>query len=359
MVGANLGDLRGRLLVQCQPGQAKNAARVATVHGTGLVLTGRAPRPVVHALREHGFTGPILCDANRYSGRRRSMAMSGVRADWTAEQQDLGLVAVTDSGYLAEHDWLGLRRILTGAARQRGPVLPMLPLAARWFEHSVDGLVAELNHFGLPVAVAIEHPKDPFSVQYLIRGFLALLDAEVPVLLLRSDISALAALCHGAHTAAIGTTSALRHVYPRSGRGTPRLPSITAFVPHLLDHRPLPTIATQTPPEWRCDCPECGGRPLTTLARAERPEASAFRHSLSAQLTVHSRLTRGSAPVAGWHELCATALVEHRRLSESLPDWHTPTNLRAWYQLTRDPVAGWTPPGPRRPQASRDERARG
>ncbi|WP_154814622.1 hypothetical protein [Actinophytocola xinjiangensis] len=338
MVGSNLGELRGQLLVQCQPGQAKNAARVASAHGAGLVLTGHTPRPVVRALREHGFTGPILCDANRYSGRRRSTALAGVRAEWTAEQHDLGLTAVTDSGYLAEHDWAGLRRILSEASRQPGEVIAQLPLAARWFEHSVDGLVAELNHFGVPVAVAIEHAKDPFSVRYLIRGFLSLLAADVPVLLLRADVSAIAASFHGAHAAAIGTTVALRHVYPRGGPGTPRLPSIAAFVPRLLDYRPLTTLATQTPPGWSCDCPECAGRPLVTLARSPRPEATAFRHSLSAQLTLHAQLRNRPAPIAGWHELCATALAEHRTLAETLPDWHTPTNLRAWYQLTRDAV---------------------
>ncbi|HEX2134051.1 MAG TPA: hypothetical protein VHH15_21115 [Actinophytocola sp.] len=344
MVGVSVDDLRGRLLIQCQPGQAKNAARVAAAHGTGLVLTGRTPSPVVRALREHGFTGPILCDAGRYAGRRRSLAESGPRRSWTAEQHDLGLVAVTDSGYLAEHDWPGLRRILVEAARQRGPVLPLLPLAARWFEHSVDGLVAELNRVGLPVAVAIEHPKDPFSVRYLIRGFLALLAADVPVVLLRADVSAVAAMCHGAHAAAIGTTTALRHVYPRTGHlPAPRLPSIAAFVPRLLDYRPLPTIATRTPSSWHCDCPECDGRPLTTLARSPRPEASAFRHSLSAQLTLHDQLRDHPAPVAGWHDLCAAALAEHRALSESLPDWHTPTNLRAWHQLTRLPAAVRSP----------------
>ena len=125
------------------------------------------------ALRAHGFTGPILCDANRYSGRRRTAAGAGVRESWTAEQHDLGLVALTDSGYLAPHDWRGLRRILSEAARQPGPTIAMLPLSARWFEHSVDGLVEEIDAFGVPVAVAIEHAKDPFGVQYLTRGFLA------------------------------------------------------------------------------------------------------------------------------------------------------------------------------------------
>ncbi|HWM06400.1 MAG TPA: hypothetical protein VNP92_29005 [Actinophytocola sp.] len=337
MGGDTIGELSGRLLVQCRPGQAKNAARVASAHGTGLVLTGHQPRPVVAALRAHGFTGPILCDANRYSGRRRAVAGAGLRATWTAEQHDLGLVALTDSGYLAPYDWRGLRRILSEAARQPGQVIAMLPLAARWFEDSVDGLVEEIDAFGVPVAAAIEHPKDPFGVQYLTRGFLGLLEASVPVMLLRSDVSALGALSHGAHSAAVGTTTRLRRVPPRIGRGAVvSFPSLTAFAPPLLGHHPLDTIGklTRLVDALPCDCHECGGRALAALARTPHPEVAAFRHSLSAQLTLWSRLRERPDPSDGWHDHCRDALALHHRLAETLPDWHTPNNLRSWYHLT-------------------------
>lgn len=337
MVGDTVGELSGRLLVQCRPGQAKNAARVASAHGTGLVLTGRQPKPTVEALRAHGFTGPILCDANRYSGRRRTVAGVGVQPSWIAEQHDLGMVALTDSGYLAPHDWRGLHRILSDAASQRGPVIAMLPLAARWFEQSVDDLVTELDGFGVPVAVAIEHPRDPFAVRYLARGFLGLLNASVPVVLLRSDVSALGALCHGAHAAAIGTTTRLRRVPPRVGRDRVGLPPLTAFVPALLGHHPLDTVGkiAELVGAWPCDCHECDGRAMAALARTPHPEVAAFRHSLSAQLALWSRLRDRPDPSEGWHESCRYALTVHHRLSGTLPDWHTPNNLRSWFHLTQ------------------------
>jgi hypothetical protein len=333
MVGDTLGELSGQLLVQCRPGQAKNTARVASAHGTGLVLTGRNPRPIVEALRAHGFTGPILCDANRYSGRRRTDAAVGVRDSWTAEQHDLGLVALTDSGYLAPHDWRGLRRILAAAARQPGPVVAMLPLSARWFEHSVDGLAEEIEHHGVPVAVALEHTKDPFGVRYVMRGFLRLLSVSVPVILLRSDVSALGALAHGTYAAAIGTTARLRRIPPRAGRGAVGFPSLRAFVPPLLGHHPL-DCASRLAPYWRCDCHECDGRTLTDLARTPRPEVSVFRHSLSAQLTLWStvRASAGSV-VDGWLAHCGRALSVHRQLATTLPTWYPPANLHSWSQL--------------------------
>lgn len=344
MVGDTLGELSGQLLVQCRPGQAKNAARVASVHGAGLVLTGRMPRPTVEALRAHGFTGPILCDANRYSGRRRTMAAVGIRKAWTAEQHDLGLVALTDSGYLAAHDWRGLRRILADAARQPGPVVATLPLSARWFEHSVDGLAEEIEDHGVPVAVAIEHAKDPFGARYVLRGFLRLLSVSVPVMLLRSDVSALGALAHGTHAAAVGTTTRLRRIPPRTGRGAVGFPSLRAFVPPLLGHHPLDSMS-RLAPYWRCDCRECDGRTLTDLANSAHPEVSVFRHSLSAQLTLWSSLRAEESAAEAWLAHCGQALSVHRQLATTLPTWYPPANLHSWSQLPH--------------QVRRDERAHG
>lgn len=341
MVGDMLGELSGQLLVQCRPGQAKNAARVASAHGTGLVLTGRRPRPTVEALRAHGFTGPILCDANRYSGRRRTMAAVGIRDSWTAEQHELGLLALTDSGYLAPHDWAGLRHILTDAARQPGPTVAMLPLSARWFEHSVDGLAEEIDRHGVAVAVAIEHAKDPFAVRYVVRGFLALRSVSVPVLLLRSDISALGALAHGTHTAAIGTTTRLRRIPPRSRRNAVSFASLRAFVPPLLGHHPLDAMG-RLAPQWHCDCHECAGAALTDLTAAPRPEVSAFRHSLSAQLTLWSAIRAEQSAVDGWLAHCERALGVHRQLATTQPAWYPPASLDSWTHLLH-PVGSTEP----------------
>jgi hypothetical protein len=134
----------------------------------------------------------------------------------------------------------------------------VLPLDARWFAAPpvYEALAREINKYDVPVAVVIEHESDPFGVRYVVTGFLELLDAvRVPVLLLRSDVSALGALCHGAHAAAIGTTSALRHLYPtypttadRCGRERPpsshRCSPITDSTPASASSPRRPTSST-------------------------------------------------------------------------------------------------------------------
>ncbi|WP_141996447.1 hypothetical protein [Amycolatopsis cihanbeyliensis] len=218
----SLEQLAGRLLVQCSLSTADAVGEIADEYGAGIVLTGSSPESTVRRLRDQGFSGPILCDANRYSGRRRVSAGSGTHPAWCRRQRELDLLPLTDSGYLAPRNVAGLRAILRAAAREPAPVVAVLPMAARWFATAAvcDALVREINHYGVPVALVLEHASDPFGVQYLVRGVLRLLDsALVPVLLLRCDVSAVGALCHGAHAAAVGATSTLRHLYPVASGG--------------------------------------------------------------------------------------------------------------------------------------------
>lgn len=270
-----LEEIAGRLLIQCRPAQAFAAAEVAATWDAGLVLTGGRLDATVRTLRRRGFAGPLLCDADRYSGSKRASAARGTHPAWLGRQAELGLLPLTDSGYVALYDVRGLRTILRSAAHRRSPVVAVLPLAARWFATNAacGALIREINACGVPVAIAIEHRDDPFGAQYVIRRFLRLLAAaEVPVILLRSDIAALGVLCHGVHAAAVGTTSALRHTYPRTQRRGAPLPGISAFVTPLLAYHRLETLGrvfADTPDLaqlWPCDCAAGGGRPCSARA---------------------------------------------------------------------------------------------
>jgi hypothetical protein len=201
--------------------------------------------------------------------------------------------------------------------------------------------------------VAIEHDGDPFSAQYLLRGFLRLLaQVEVPLLLLRSDVSALGALCHGAHAAAIGTTSGLRHIYPRRrGGGPARHPALAAFVTALLGYHTIERFAKvvdKTPDlehYWACQCDTCHG---WTPASVDSPEA-AFRHSLDAQLRLRDELFHAQtreALVSTWHEHCSHALNLHEEIAKELPDWPRPAGLRTWLRVTQDPLSRRVPGQP-------------
>ncbi|MFL6119039.1 hypothetical protein [Actinophytocola sp.] len=302
----SLDDLRYRLLVQCPLERADTVAPIAARYQSGLVLTGPKPRSTVRHLHRLGFPAPILCDAARYTGRHRVPASAGLSADWTAEQHDLGLVALTDSGYLAAGDWPGLYRLLADAADQPPPVVVALPLAAGWFADraQLTRLIATVNDARLPVAIV--------GTPYVTSGLVRLLTATVPVLVLRSDVGALGAVCHGAHAGALGVTSGL-------------------FVPALLGHhRPavLARIVDRIPELrhlWPCRCAECLGAVPTHL-----DAEGIYRHSLHTQLALAGELRHDPA---SWRERCGRALIVHRKVAEVMPTWPVPEALHWWHEL--------------------------
>ncbi|PKV96891.1 hypothetical protein ATK30_7856 [Amycolatopsis echigonensis] len=347
---AALAVLSGRLLIQCRPAQAETLLDVCAAHGAGIVLTGRSATDAVKDLREKGFDRPILCDAERYAGKRRVLAKAGTHPAWCREQRKLGLLPLTDSGYLAARDWTGLRGILLAAARKPSAVAT-LPLSPWWFGSGpiTAALAEEINRHGVPVAVVLEHRSDPFGVHKLLRAFLRFLaDCAPPVLVLRCDISAVGLLCHGAHAAAVGTRSSLRHLYPASG-GHPGGTSV--FVPRLLSYHRLETCAKvfERTPEieqlWTCPCPVCEDQAPSGLDRS-----SAVRHDLDRQLALRDELFRRRLTAeqrrSSWHETCSHAGYVHRQVAEVVRGWKEPANLRAWYRVTEDPLPRTIPGQP-------------
>jgi hypothetical protein len=343
----SLEFLAGRILIQCRSAHAVAAAEVAATHGGGLVVTGSGVEATVRNLRDnHRFSGPILCDADRYSGRRRVFAGRGITPGWFRRQRDLDVVPLSDSGYLAARNLTGLRTILRGTAREKQPAIAMVPVAARWFATQAisDALAREINRVGVPVAVAIERDGDPFGAQYLLRGFLRLLSqVEVPLLLLRSDVSALGALCHGVHAAAIGTISALRHIHPIRLGGGPRPAGIATFVKPLLSYHTVDTIEriVEGTPEhehlWPCLCPTCDGQ-VPVVDSAE----DAFRHALHTQLQLRNELFRAQdrqGLISTWHEHCSHALSMHDDVTRFLTSHSPPAALSNWVGLTEDPLS--------------------
>ncbi|UUV32854.1 hypothetical protein NQK81_05195 [Amycolatopsis roodepoortensis] len=347
----SLDALRGRLLIQCRSTKVDSILDIADKAHAGIVLTGTSPESTVLRLRDQGFRGPILCDADRYSGKRRVTARRGTHPAWIRRQRDLGLMPLTDSGYLAPRDWPGLRTILKAAARETAPVVAVLPLATKWFSSPPVhvAITREINKYGVPVAFVFEHDKDPFGVQYLLTGFLQVLaTASVPVFLLRCDVSAIGALCHGVHTAAVGTSSSLRHLYPATARRSPRPPGVSAFVTRLLSYHRLETcerIFAGTPDIhhfWSCECTVCEGATPARLDAAGQPWLAASRHSLSCLLRLYAEIFRGLRTpdqlVSSWHETVSHALYVHDQVAETAEHWRKPANLRAWYAIAEDPL---------------------
>lgn len=352
--------LESALLVQCTPGQAARAAEVADRAGGGLVISGTAAAAQAEVLRRQGAAFPVLCDAQRYTGRRRAFARADFTTQWLAVQRGLGGPVLTDSGYVDKRDITGLRSILRRTLPLGDNTFATLPLHADWLrdQQDRDVLLHEVSFARVPVAVALEHAADPLGVQQVLRGLLALLATDVPVLLLRSDVSAIGALCHGAHAAAVGTTTALRHVYPMpkpGAGGGGRKAGVAVFVPHLLSYLGADKVAgaVQRTPDlshlWACECTACGGRTMdhfaTTTDETARADV-AFRHSLE---LLHQLRDELLAPhlteidrALAWHEHCTAAAGLHTEISGELFGWRPPAFLNAWRKV-------WQPaPAPHR-----------
>ncbi|WP_285748450.1 hypothetical protein [Lentzea sp. NBRC 105346] len=318
----------GTLLVQCTVKDADQAAELAG----GLVISG--PRAVTKAqeLRARGYERPVLCDAQLYAGNHRKPARAAFDRTWLLCQQGRVL---TDSGYVAKLDIRGLQTILHRTMRLGPGFIATLPLHADWLKVQQDReiLLHEVAFAEVPIAVALEHAADPLGVRAVVTGLLELLSVGVPVVLLRSDVSALGALCHGAMAAAVGTTTGLRHIYPVSTGGGFHRPAVAAFSPHFLSYVSVDKLAAavQLTPDlshlWECECTTCNGRTLDWLATAP---SVAFRHSLELMGLLRDQLLSVPERALAWRERCNMAAALHTEIQAELPDWRTPPFLNAW-----------------------------
>jgi len=136
------------------------------------------------------------------------------------EQRRLGAATVlTDSGYIGERNLTALTSVLSQAADAGDDVTAVLPLHKSWLRTHADLLSVEIRRYGVPVALVVEDPKDPFDAVDALRGLVEVLRSGASVALLCTDMSGLGALCFRAQWAAIGVRSSPRHLYPADGGG--------------------------------------------------------------------------------------------------------------------------------------------
>ncbi len=343
-----LPGLNTRLLVHCRPKEALAVAALCSHAPLGAVFvtpTRQVASAVNATMRRASETAPILFDADRYSGKNRKMAHAGIDARWINTQHELGAAwALTDSGYVADDDLPGLRSILTGARKLADNVIAVLPLANSWWgEGSRQALTSEIGEHGVPVALVLEHHDDPFSSQRTVRGIVELVaDVKVPVTILRSDLSGVGVLAFGGAAAAIGTCSALRHLYPlaKNGGGGGRQAQISLLWPQGLAYRTVDklTDAVAADPDythWPCQCFVCYGRSIEWILNSGDQHTNAFRHTVAAIYKLTADL---DAPTLtpeqrqlGWLERCRVAQAFSYEVADSSgKGWEPPKALSAW-----------------------------
>ncbi|NTW39835.1 MAG: hypothetical protein HGA44_08075, partial [Cellulomonadaceae bacterium] len=288
---------RPAISVQCETTAPAllSAAGICVESQLGAVLTFAARYPVRSSMIGDvletfgGVTGDVqhvLIDANRYAGTCRTIGASTLDLDWVDAQLRAGLrYALTDSPYIPEGDTAALVGVLAQTRAMRRPVIAALPINYLWLKNHATQLREAINRGGVPVALMVEHKRDPMGGQAVVRGLVHVLGAEQPVLALRCDASAIPAVPYGASGGAIGTLSGLRHLYPlpTGTGGRPPNARISVWVPRLMAYISVEKVAdlVQHPDiahYFVCECTVCNGQTLDRITT----DPQAYEHSIRA-----------------------------------------------------------------------------
>ncbi|KXZ60999.1 hypothetical protein AB1285_21980 [Microbacterium sp. NRRL B-14842] len=279
----------------------------------------------------------ILFDANRYSGKNRATGDAPLSLEWVTWQLDHGApVALTDTGYIsleniAQVD-LALGRGADIASQASGTVMTMLPIESLILKNSADQLRTAIDRAGVPVALALGHSTDPFGAVDTVRGLLHVLGSQVSIALLRTDLSAVAAVAAGARFGAVGTSSTLRHIWPSKGGG--RSPGTSVLVPRLMSYHlleRLPLVAAQVPADYFwCDCNICeGGAVFDHVTEHTAPE-----HSIGSIATFAANLLSGTREenLKSFREKAMNAQTLHSEIQVEMEDvrWAPARSLDSW-----------------------------
>ena len=333
------------MLVHAPHSTADRVAQVCAAEQLGAVYTiprdrqgclpsGYAKAEAAIRIHRHrtGSTESLLLDAQRYSGKHRTRGTEPQDLGWTAYQHRQGLAwALTDSGFIAEDDRPAMVATLEEGTRHRGQVVIAMPMHSSWLSRHADEVRRRIDATGRPVAVMLEHSDDPLGTRATVQGLLEVLQASVPVALLRCDVSAIGALAYGAALAAVGTRTGLRHIFPL-GPGRPGSGKIAAVVPRALAYRQLEKIreavmADNDQTHWTCQCSRCAGVTLDGIFT----EDDAFQHSLATLADLAEEVLASPDPVSTWKSKCVVAqfgAIDIRQ--ETGLDWPIPPFLKHW-----------------------------
>ena len=330
------GLLQDHLLVQASADAANIASSLANRSGSGIVLSG--PQSLTAGLRltKTAPGVPLLCDRRRYAGKSRASGRAPFDPRWLDGQRELNVPHVlSDSGYIGRGDVRALAAVLDQAVAAGHDVTAVLPMHTNWLRGDLATLISEVSVRRVPIALVLEHQKDPLSVLETVRGLVALIRQVPAVGLLCSDVSALGALAFGASWAAVGVRTSLRHLYPADGGfGSPDgMPS--ALVDPALALIKVGKIAaawaaTPDDPVWACYCSVCHGRTLDWLLSATAEQAN--QHTFELLLDRRDGLMSLPGPLReqSWRAKCASAAFQYEALALVGVAWDVPRFLLNW-----------------------------
>jgi len=270
--------------------------------------------------------------------------------EWLIRQRAAGVpLILTDTPRIRNNAISELQKALARWDTIDEPTLVVLPLEPWWLRRhqGLPRLIEEVQSAGRPVALILLHQYNGLDVKGAVAGLLEFISAvrPLPVVLLRSDISAIGAVAHQAFAGFVGWSSNTRHgplPMRRPGGDDEQDESPSVFVPALNDYlksSKLPALAHIRRMEvLRCDDRECRGDSLLRIVELAETDLRDGRtlanlHNLASTEQLARRVFAAADPRHAWWEACndgtkAIASLAGNGVSLPLHRW-----LRQWLEL--------------------------
>ena len=268
--------------------------------------------------------------------------------EWLTRQQAAGVpLILTDTPRIRNNDVSALQKALARWDTIDEPTLVVLPLEPWWLRQGLPRLIEEVRLAGRPVALVLLHWYNGLDDKRAVAGFLEFISAvrPLPVVLLRSDISAIGAVAHQAFAGFVGWSTNTRHgplPVRRPETDDDRDDSPSVLVPALNDYlktSKLPVFARIRRPEvLRCDDRVCRGDSLLRIAdlyETDRRDGRglAYLHNLASTEKLARRVFGAADPRDAWWEACNAGAKTIASLTESGVSLPVHRWLRQWLEL--------------------------
>lgn len=283
--------------------------------------------------------------------------------DWLIRQQYAGVqVMLTDTPRIRTRDRAALRSALSRWEGAAPASLVVLPLDPWWLRNGLSCLVEEVGLAGRPVAIVLMSAYNGLDFSGSVSGLVTLISslADVPVVMLRCDVSAVGAVAYGAFAGFVGESAATRHgpvPLPAPKRGEEsdeddapdQAPGV--FVPSLHDYvkaSRLPAISRREDDDvLRCDDAACNGRSLLRITRLVETDmkaarSEAYRHNMASLERVAQDVLGACEPKDAWWERCKSGADAAASLIERGVSFPPSRWLRQWLELgspSHEPVS--------------------
>jgi hypothetical protein len=268
--------------------------------------------------------------------------------DWLMRQQAAGVpLILTDTPRIRNRDISALRKALARWDAIDEPTLVVLPIEPWWLREGLPDLIEEVRAAGRPVAVVLLHRYNGLDIKGTVAGLLTFISVvkPLPVVLLRSDISAVGAVAHQAFAGFVGWSANSRHgplPMRRPEDDDERDESPSVLVPALNDYVKTSKLSVfariRRMDVLRCDDRVCRGDSVLRIADLSETDLRDGRmlaslHNLASTEQLARRVLAAADPRDAWWETCnagARSIASLAGSGVSLPlhRW-----LRQWLKL--------------------------